>query len=162
MEDKPDLFKAYNTPGPHVAHRRARGDDEVPESEVRGQHTDGTGDGIIATLDDDTGEPIPCFRVVGPPAPLNFFETDSHDPRIAEIVASLRLFIPRDQVVELRAVDVTSESYRRPHIESGFFDYENLQEMASEAIRISASAMGVYFTLNSLHPDLLSRRNNRI
>ena len=47
MKDKTDLFNAYNTPGPHVAHRRARGDDEVPESEVRGQHTDGTGDGII-------------------------------------------------------------------------------------------------------------------
>ena len=73
----------------------------------------------------------------------------------------LRLLVEPGQVVELRALDVVTPSYRRPHVVSGFYDHTHLEDMASEALKLSDGAKGVYMTLNPLNPDLLARRYNR-
>jgi hypothetical protein len=75
----------------------------------------------------------------------------------------LRVLIAEDQVTELRAFDVKRSKYERVHNESGFFDYDHLQQMAEAAVDLSAvGAKGVYLTLNPLNPDLLARRANRV
>jgi hypothetical protein len=78
--------------------------------------------------------------------------------RLAELY---RLLIAPDQVVELRALHVSS-GRGRPHTEAGFFDGGHLAEMAKTALELSLKARGVYFTLNPVHADLLARRCNRV
>jgi hypothetical protein len=78
------------------------------------------------------------------------------------IELGLRQLIMPGQVTELRALHCSTASYRRPHTESGYFDFEHLAEMAQGAASLSGKATGVYFTLNPVDPDLLSRRCNRI
>src|SRR5437868_3083680 len=78
------------------------------------------------------------------------------------IERALRWFIAPGQVTELRAVRVTTPSYRRPHTESGFYDYANLEQMAIAAAHLSGHAQGIYFIMNPLKPELLARRANRI
>lgn len=77
------------------------------------------------------------------------------------IEAALRLLIEPHQVTELRALQVVSSTYRRPHTVAGFFDGAHLTEMAKQAARLTRLAGGVYFTLNPLNPALLARRCNR-
>jgi hypothetical protein len=72
-----------------------------------------------------------------------------------------RLLIAPDQVVELRALKVL-QRYGRPQTVAGYFDRDHLPDMAEVALEISQSAMGVYFMLNPINPDLLARRCNRI
>jgi hypothetical protein len=76
---------------------------------------------------------------------------------VAKLTEDYRLLVEPSQVVELCALDVKRGS-GRPHTEAGFFDYEHLQEMAKAALAVTTCAKGVYFTLNPLQPDLLSRR----
>ena len=84
-------------------------------------------------------------------------------PKPAELVAQwLRLFIEPGQVVELRALGCSYKSYQRPHTEAGFFDYDHLDVMASESLRLTNFAQGVYWTINPINPELLSRRANRV
>jgi len=52
------------------------------------------------------------------------------------------------QVVEIRALDVSTDGYRAPHTEAGFFDFEHLEEAVEQAFAISPSASGVFFTPN--------------
>lgn len=68
----------------------------------------------------------------------------------------MRILIDPGQVVELRALGVEERGYESDH--GGFYDYDHLWKMASDAFRISRHAKGVYFTLNPLDPDLLARR----
>jgi hypothetical protein len=68
----------------------------------------------------------------------------------------LRALIAPGQVVELRAVKV-QRGQGRPHTEAGFFDHGHLDEMARAALELTRHARGVYFTLNPLKPDVLSR-----
>lgn len=86
-------------------------------------------------------------------------------PSVAElardVARQMRALVDRDQVVELRALQVRRGS-RRPHTEAGFFDYDHLEEMGQAAAAITPLARGVYFTLNPLNPDLLARRTNRV
>ena len=64
--------------------------------------------------------------------------------------------------VELRALKCVESSYRKPHTRCGFFDASHFNEMAKRALVLSRDiSPGVYITLNSVNPDLLSRRNNR-
>jgi hypothetical protein len=81
--------------------------------------------------------------------------------RIKLLAAQYRLLIEPGQLVELRALGVQKGS-GRPYIESGYFDYEHLRDMAREALRATKIAKGVYFTLNPVNPDLQARRANRI
>ncbi len=80
----------------------------------------------------------------------------------AELVAGwLRLFFGPGEVVELRAVEVERrEGWSQT--ESGYFDYDHLEEMAKAALEVERYALGVYFCLNPLKPGMLSRRVNRI
>jgi DNA polymerase-1 len=73
----------------------------------------------------------------------------------------LGLFIGPDQVVELRACEVSRRNYFKPHTEAGFFDGQHLQEMAVQAIQLAAVAQGAYFTINPLESAILARCANR-
>jgi hypothetical protein len=77
-----------------------------------------------------------------------------------QIAAWLRLFVAPGQVTELRALNVVRPGYRGPHTEAGFFD--DLDEMAQVAARLTPHASGVYFTMNPLKPGLLNRKVNRV
>lgn len=80
---------------------------------------------------------------------------------VDQVVGWLRLFAATDQIIELRALKVSSGSWSK-RTYSGFFDTEHLPEMAAEALHLTKNAEGVYFTLNPLNRALLSRRCNRV
>jgi hypothetical protein len=70
--------------------------------------------------------------------------------------------IESGQVLEVRAVKVSTPSYRRRHTESGFYTSDKLDPACEAAVRLEQSAAGIYFTLNPIKPDLLARRCNRV
>ncbi len=80
----------------------------------------------------------------------------------ARIAGWLRVLFEPGDVVELRAVDVRRRTQERPHIESGYFDYDHFDLMAQTALEIERYAVGVYYTLNPLLPDIICRRCNRV
>jgi hypothetical protein len=83
-------------------------------------------------------------------------------PTAEQVAAWLALFIGPDQVTELRALDVSTPSYRRPHTVAGYFDGEHLLDMAQAALQLGSQSSGVYFVLNGIDPDILARRKNRV
>ena len=83
------------------------------------------------------------------------------DQSVAQLATLYGSLLAPDQIVELRALNVQRGS-GRPHVEAGFYDMAHLSNLAADALRITPSAKGVYFTLNPLNPDLLARRANRI
>jgi hypothetical protein len=88
---------------------------------------------------------------------------EDHHRQLVQITNWLRVFIAPGQVTELRALEVSTDGYRRPHTESGYFDYDHLEDMASAALTLCGQdAKGVYFAPNPLLPDLLARRFNRV
>src|SRR5688572_20927431 len=85
-----------------------------------------------------------------------------HPPPVTQpmtIADGLRLLFPKDAVVELRALGVR-RGRERPHTESGFFDYDHLDELGQMALALEPFAKGVYVTLNPLKRAILSRRRN--
>jgi len=70
-----------------------------------------------------------------------------------------RLLVPGD-VHELRALGVTLPGEHPRTSLSGYFD--NVEDLARAAAKIDGYARGVYYTLNPLRPELLSRAPNRI
>lgn len=88
----------------------------------------------------------------------------ANSPAVEKITEYLRVLTSRftSGVLEIRAVDCSERFNPKPHIECGFFDLSHLHEAATAAITLqSKNARGVYFTLNPVRPDLLSRRANR-
>jgi hypothetical protein len=84
------------------------------------------------------------------------------DNAAAEVAGWLRLLAPPDTVVELRALGHTTRPDGRfAETIAGYFNYEHLDVMATRALELSPHAAGVYFTFNSLNPDLLARCANR-
>ena len=75
------------------------------------------------------------------------------------IADALRLILEPGQVTELRALDAVTHGYRRPHVESGYFD--DVEKLAAAAASIT-TAKGIYFTPNPVKPALLARAANRI
>lgn len=71
-----------------------------------------------------------------------------------------RIFSPCD-IFEIRALEATRPGLRRPHVESGYFDYDHIDDVGS-AIKELSFAKGVYFTPNPVLPSLLARAANRI
>src|SRR5262249_42995107 len=69
----------------------------------------------------------------------------------------LRLLVVPGGVTEVRGVDV-AQSYGRPCVESGYFDYDHLDKAADEALRLSVKTKGMYFCPNPITTDLLGRR----
>ena len=80
----------------------------------------------------------------------------------AACLRTLQLFIKPGQVTQLMAFDVREPAHHGPRNFGGYFDYDHLDLMASEAARFSGNARGVHFTLNPLRPDVLGRAPNRV
>lgn len=87
------------------------------------------------------------------------FDVPPPVPDVAEIERALRLFRQPGEVVELRALHVSTPNYRRGHTVSGYYD--DLARAAKDAADLSPFAAGVYFTLNPVNPALLARARNR-
>jgi hypothetical protein len=81
---------------------------------------------------------------------------------IEAVLAALKVFIAPGQVTELRALNVSTPRYCKPHTEAGFFDFCHLELMANNAIELTPYSSGIYFVMNPLRGDLLARRNNRV
>lgn len=78
-----------------------------------------------------------------------------------EIMRALEVFFRPGDVFEVRVLDAVSAAYCRPHVESGYFDYENRAKVA-ESLRNLRGAKGVYVTANPVAAPLLARAANRI
>jgi hypothetical protein len=76
-----------------------------------------------------------------------------------EIHRALHAIIEPGQVVEFRALGVSTPHYPRPHTVSGYFD--DLDKLARAATGLT-KAKGIYVTPNPLKPALLSRASNRL
>ncbi len=77
-----------------------------------------------------------------------------------EIRRAVGLLFDENDTIELRALDVSTPQYRRPHTEFGYFtDHEKLVAAATE---LSLYSTGVYITANPVDPGLLARAANRI
>ena len=77
------------------------------------------------------------------------------------IVTALNLWFRKDDVFEVRVLDAVTSEWMRPHMESGYFDYEHIPD-AAEAISRLRSYRGAYATVNPVNPDLLARACNRL
>lgn len=78
-----------------------------------------------------------------------------------EITRALKLWFQPGDVFEIRVLDTMTADYMRPHVESGYFDYDHIGEVP-KALEKLRSYHGVYVTLNSVKPALLARAVNRI
>jgi hypothetical protein len=78
----------------------------------------------------------------------------------AEIARTCEILFPRpNAVTELRILKASTPTYKRPHVESGYFDdWKKLAQAATSIIK----ATGWYIIPNEVKPDLLARRVNRI
>jgi hypothetical protein len=83
-------------------------------------------------------------------------------PTAEQVAGWSALFIAPDQVTELRALGVSTASYRRPHTVAGDSDGEHLLEMAQAALQLGSQSTGTYFVLNGIDPAILARRKNRV
>ena len=70
------------------------------------------------------------------------------------------IFQPGD-VFEVRVLDAVRPAWKKPHIESGYFDYENIEKVPA-AIAALTWYRGCYVTPNPVAPALLSRAVNRL
>jgi hypothetical protein len=86
--------------------------------------------------------------------------TEPPQPDRQHILAAVRHFAEPGQVLELRALAVSTPAYRRPHTVSGYYD--DPEALARDAVRVAPQARGVYVTLNPLNPALLARAANRL
>jgi hypothetical protein len=78
---------------------------------------------------------------------------------MVEICRAMKLILAPGQVTEVRALGVSTPEYRRPHIESGYFD--DIEALASAASELTRYASGVYYIPNIVNPALLARAANR-
>ena len=77
------------------------------------------------------------------------------------IETALKLWFRKDNVFEVRVLDAVSSDWMRPHMESGYFDYDHIAD-AADAIGRLRSYRGAYATVNPVNPDLLARACNRL
>lgn len=77
------------------------------------------------------------------------------------ILSFLRAIFQPGDVFELRILDAERPQYRKPHIESGYFDYSHL-DAVPKSLATLANYRGAYITPNPVKPALLSRAANRI
>ncbi len=83
-----------------------------------------------------------------------------------EIIDALRLFFQKGDVFEIRVLDAVTRRGEngyiiRPHVESGYFDYDHIDTIPQSLEHI-ISAKGVYFTPNPVNSMLLAKCANRI
>jgi hypothetical protein len=77
------------------------------------------------------------------------------------IISALKLLYQPGDVFEIRVLDAERPGFRRPHIESGYFDYAHIADVPQTLAEIT-TAMGVYITMNPVNPALLARSANRL
>ena len=94
-------------------------------------------------------EDTPSKAIALPPVPTS---------NEAAILNALKVLCDPADVVELRAL--TSKGRKRT--DSGYFDADHWDDLAEYAKCLSESGAAVYFTLNPVIPQLLSRYSNRI
>jgi hypothetical protein len=73
---------------------------------------------------------------------------------------TLGLLLQPGQVTELRALEVTTPDYRRPHTVSGYFDAQ--EALWHAVMELTPKARGIYIVPNPIHPALLARAANRM
>lgn len=78
----------------------------------------------------------------------------------AEIRRALDLLLRPGQVTELRALEVSTRDYRRPHTASGYFD--DREALVAAAADLSLHAKGIYIIPNPVNAALLARAMNRV
>ena len=79
----------------------------------------------------------------------------------AEITGALRkVFLPGD-VFEIRILDALTAQLMRPHVVSGYFDYDHIDAAADEIEKIRL-CLGVYYTPNPVNKVLIARSSNRL
>jgi hypothetical protein len=78
-----------------------------------------------------------------------------------QIIRALELWFQPGDVFEIRVLDATTADYMRPHVESGYFDFEHIDAVA-DALAKLRTYRGIYATVNPVNPALLARANNRI
>ncbi len=76
-----------------------------------------------------------------------------------ELQSGLGLYLPENQVVEIRVLNGTTPEDRRPTTYCGFFNNHN---SVIERLATLSAYGGVYVTLNPVNPALLSRASNRL
>lgn len=76
-----------------------------------------------------------------------------------EIMRALHLLVAPGQVVELRALEVSTPDYKAPHTVSGYFN--DWRKLAEAARQVAPHARGVYITPNPVNPALSARAHNR-
>ena len=78
-----------------------------------------------------------------------------------EIIRALKLWFHPGDVFEVRVLDAVTGDYLKPHVETGYFDFEHIAQ-AADALAKLRSYCGAYATVNPVNPDLLGRANNRL
>ena len=79
-----------------------------------------------------------------------------------DVKRTLASFFDKDQVVEIRAIDVSRVGYKQPHVEAGYFDAEHRDELVQATAELESKAKGIYVVMNRFDTALLSRAANRI
>jgi len=72
-----------------------------------------------------------------------------------EIPRALKLWFRAGDVFEVRVLEAVTAEYMRPHVESGYFDFEYI-EAAAEALARLRGYRGAYVTVNPVNSDLLA------
>jgi hypothetical protein len=78
-----------------------------------------------------------------------------------ELITALQKWFQPKDVFEIRVLDAVTRAYYRPHIESGYFDYEHIN-LIPGALEHIQKAKGFYVTINPVKPELLNRAVNRV
>lgn len=78
-----------------------------------------------------------------------------------EMMRALTAFFQPGDVFEIRVLEASTPEYRKPHIESGYFDFEHIDKVF-DALRHIQAYRGIYVTANPVDPDLLSRAVYRV
>jgi putative DNA primase/helicase len=78
----------------------------------------------------------------------------------ADIERSLRTILAPGQITEVRALEATSGTDRRPQTYSGYFN--DPAKLAAEVTSTLKAAKGIYFVPNPVHEGLLARAVNRL
>jgi len=76
------------------------------------------------------------------------------------IITALRTLFQPGDVFEIRILDAVLPNSNWQHTESGYFDYEHIDNVPNAIANFKTYA-GVYVTINPVNPDLLARANNR-
>ena len=79
----------------------------------------------------------------------------------SELLRALTLWFQPGDVFEVRVLKAVTPGYLRPHVESGYFDYEHRADVILALEQLRAYG-GAYATANPVNPALLARAVNHL